>query len=100
MYKAILVTSLILFITACGKTNTYCLEEKEANNYDYMIVTDMRVCDTRSDDVEYYSTSSILRKGDVAYVEYDGDHSSKKKKKTIKTVTKAPPYTPASPTKR
>jgi len=95
MYKIICVVSMIVALTACAKVNTYCLVEKEANGYDYMVVADMKVCGNRSDDVEYYNTTDTLRIGDVAYVEADGDHTPKHKKKSIKSVTKAPPYTTA-----
>ena len=91
-------------LSACGifASQTYCLEEQEKNNYDYMVVTDPSVCNNNTDDVEWFSTDQYLNYGDVAYVEIDGSHSksTNKKKDQVKSVpnTKIPPYTaPATP---
>lgn len=99
MYRVACALLMVASLTACAKVNTYCLEEKEANGYDYMFVTDMKTCQQRNDDVEYYDTTAILKNGDLAYVEADGGHSLKHKKKKIKKETKAPSYAP-TPTKR
>lgn len=99
MYRFACVLLMIASLTACAKVNTYCLEEKEANGYDYMFVTDMKACHQRTDDVEYYDTTALLKKGDLVYVEADSGHSLKHKKKKIKKESKAPAYAPTS-TKR
>lgn len=100
----IIGSGLVLALTAIGLSacsalspQTYCLEEQEKNNYDYMVVTDNSVCEEQTDDVEWFTTSSYLDYGDVAYVEADGSHSKKTKKEAskIKQVPNVPAYTPA-----
>lgn len=73
----------------------YCLEEKENNGYDYMIVTDYNVCDQSMDDVEWYDGPIGLNIGDVAYVERDSTHSSKNRKstQTINPINSYPAFT-------
>lgn len=87
-------------LTACGifSGQTYCLEEQEANGLDYMVVTDNSVCDNPNADAEYYTTNESFGNGDVVYVEADGSHSVKKKRKPeeIKKITTPPPYIPAT----
>lgn len=99
--KTIAITiTTALALTGCSalapSSQRYCLEEQERNNYDYMVVTDPSVCETQTDDVEWFTGDVYLNNGDVAYVEYDGLHSkNKEKKKTeIKTVPNVPAYTP------
>lgn len=111
MIKIISSGLMLVVLTACGsgytqtasQTNVYCLEEQERDNYDYMVVADMNVCDNAIDDVELFETDSILNIGDVAYVESEGSHSKNKvKKKTeVKFPSNYPPYVPkpATPTK-
>lgn len=95
----IAVTGGVLSACSFFSMQPYCVEEREANGLDYMIVTDMAVCDNPNADAEYYSTNEFLNYGDVAYVESDGSHSVKNKRKPeeIKKVTTAPPYKPATP---
>lgn len=86
-------------LSACSffSSQTYCLEEQEANGLDYMIVADPSVCDNPNSDAEYYSTNESFNHGDIAYIEVDGSHSVKKRKDsgTVKKVTNPPIYTPA-----
>lgn len=90
-------------MAACGTANatenTYCLEEQERNGFDYMVVTDLAVCDIKDDDVEIYTTTDVFSIGDIAYVEKDGNHKKSKSKNKIQVVTPktVPPYTPAKP---
>lgn len=105
MIRIVGVCAILFALSACGisaasQTNTYCLEEKEANGLDYMVVTDFHVCDIRTDDVEIFETDVVLNMGDVAYVEADGSHSSKsgvKSKSEVRIVSNPPVYTPAKP---
>lgn len=112
MYKVIGGTALLFLVGACGagyantpvpQTKVYCLEEQERDNFDYMVVTDMEVCNSAIDDVELFETDSIYNNGDVAYVEADGSHSKAKiKLKTeVKYPSNPPAYVPkaATPTK-
>jgi len=98
---AIATTGLTLSACSAFSGQTYCLEEREANGLDYMIVADNSVCDNPNSDSEYYSTSESLNFGDIAYVEADGSHSVKHKRRheEIKKITTPPPYKPptASP---
>lgn len=95
------VTALAL--SACGMFDspsyqTYCLEEKENNGYDYMVVAENKVCDMSMDDVEWYDGPIGLSVGDLAYVERDGAHSSRNRvsQNTIKPATSYPAYAPAT----
>lgn len=110
MIKIIGSGLMLVALTACGagyaqtpsQTKVYCLEEQERDNFDYMVVADMSVCDNAIDDVELFETDSILNIGDVAYVESEGSHSKAKiKKKTeVKFPSNHPPYVPkTTPTK-
>lgn len=95
--KKIVLALLSLALTGCGAfgpTNIYCLEEKEVNGYDYMIVSDERICDNPNADAEWYSTNQSLKKGDIAYVEADVSHSVKRNRRhdQIKKITTAPSY--------
>lgn len=92
-----------LALSGCGmfgspSYQTYCLEEKENNGYDYMVVTEDEVCDMGMDDVEWYEGPIGLNIGDLAYVENDSVHSAKNRtsKNTIKPATSYPAYAPAT----
>lgn len=93
------VTGVVLSACSTLSTKTYCLEEREANGLDYMVVTDMKVCDNSSVDAEYYDTNETFSLGDVAYIEADGDHSVKRSRGhgNIKPVPSAPPFAPYAP---
>lgn len=88
-------------LSACSfvPANTYCLQEQEANGLDYMVVTNMNVCDNSNSDAEYYETNESLEIGDIAYVEADGDHSVKRLKRheNVKTITNPPTLTTQAP---
>lgn len=104
--KEIIVTvaGAIIFVAlaggcgAFGPSYTYCLEEKEANGLDYMIVSDERICDNANADAEWYVTSQSFKIGDIAYVEQDGSHSVKhnRRHEEIKKITTPPPYKPTT----
>ncbi len=105
MYKVISGAALLVALSACGtgsnnNYNTYCVEEKEANGLDYMIVTDNTVCDNPNADAEYYSTDELFNIGDLAFVESDSDHSIKRQRRytEIKKVPTYPVYVPATKT--
>ena len=95
------VTALAL--SACGMFDspsyqTYCLEERENNGYDYMVVAEDKVCDMSMDDVEWYEGPVGLSIGDLAYVENDSVHSVKNRtsKNTIKPANSYPAYAPVT----
>ncbi len=104
--KEIIVTvaGAIIFVAlaggcgAFGPSQTYCLEEKEANGLDYMIVSDERICDNANADAEWYVTNQSFKIGDIAYVEADGNHSVKhnRRHEQIKKITTPPPYKPTT----
>lgn len=104
MIKFVGVGAILFALGACGistasQINTYCLEEKEANGLDYMVVTELYVCDNNVDDVEIFETDEILNIGDVAYVEADGSHSKFKvrSKSEVDRVSNPPIRTPVKP---
>lgn len=88
-------------LSACSffSSQTYCLEEQEANGLDYMVAAPMDVCENPDSDSEYYDSSESFNYGDIVYVEADGNHSVKNKRKSteIKKVQTPPPYVPAPP---
>jgi hypothetical protein len=96
---SIAITSVALGACTALSTKTYCLEEKEANGLDYMVVADVKACDNANSDTEYFDTTESYNIGDVVYVEADGEHSVKRPRRleNIKPVSSPPPFTSQAP---